>query len=60
MNIGCPGRPFVTAEPGLNDLLPADDAEWDRGVRLDYDILLCSPLLIKFIDRQPRQPVHIA
>lgn len=40
MNIGCPGRPFATAEPELNALLPADDAEWDRGVCLDHDIVL--------------------
>ncbi|KAF3403264.1 hypothetical protein DPV78_003533, partial [Talaromyces pinophilus] len=32
VNIGCPGRPFATADPGLSDLLPADDEEWDRGI----------------------------
>ncbi|EED14623.1 fungal specific transcription factor, putative [Talaromyces stipitatus ATCC 10500] len=32
VSIGCPGRPFVTAEPELDELLPADDAAWDRGV----------------------------
>lgn len=32
MGIGCPGRPFATADPGLDDLLPADDAAWEQGV----------------------------
>ncbi|KAF4951796.1 hypothetical protein F66182_18461, partial [Fusarium sp. NRRL 66182] len=32
VNIGCPGRPLATAEPEINDLLPADDAEWDQGI----------------------------
>ena len=32
MSIGCPGRPFATADPRLDDLLPADDVAWDQGV----------------------------
>ena len=35
MSIGCPGRPFATADPKLDDLLPADDATWDQGVSYD-------------------------
>lgn len=31
MSIGCPGRPFATMDPGLDELLPADDAAWDQG-----------------------------
>lgn len=33
MSIGCLGRPFATADPKVNDLLLADDAVWDKGVR---------------------------
>ncbi|KIW11718.1 hypothetical protein PV08_11020 [Exophiala spinifera] len=32
VNIGCPGRPLATAEPTLDDLLPADDVAWDQGI----------------------------
>lgn len=32
VSIGCPGRPFATADPTLDDLLPTDDAAWDQGV----------------------------
>ena len=32
MSIGCPGRPFATADPKSDDLLPADDTAWDQGV----------------------------
>lgn len=32
VNIGCPGRPFATADPRPNGLLPADDTAWDQGV----------------------------
>lgn len=32
VSIGCPGRPLATREPTLDDLLPADDAQWDQGV----------------------------
>ena len=32
VKVGCPGRPFATADPGLDDLLPANDIAWDRGV----------------------------
>jgi hypothetical protein len=35
VSIGCSGRPFATADPGLDDLLPADDALWDQGVTLN-------------------------
>ncbi|KIM97046.1 hypothetical protein OIDMADRAFT_44475 [Oidiodendron maius Zn] len=45
VSIGCPGRPFSTADPGLDDLLPADDAAWDQGiVRLDDSFTLSSPM----------------
>lgn len=43
VSIGCPGRPLATVEPGLNDLLPADDAEWDRGVCLTITPLSVLP-----------------
>lgn len=32
VSIGCPGRPFATTNPTLDDFLPADDASWDQGV----------------------------
>jgi hypothetical protein len=35
LNIGCPGRPFATGNPTLQDPLPADDAAWDAGVSQD-------------------------
>ncbi|KUL82557.1 hypothetical protein ZTR_09179 [Talaromyces verruculosus] len=47
VNIGCPGRPFATADPELSDLLPADDEEWDRGVRL-YHFKSAFITLIKY------------
>lgn len=43
VSIGCPGRPFVTADPRLDDLLPGDDAAFDLGV--SYSGVL-SPYLI--------------
>ena len=42
VTIGCPGRPFATPEPTLDDLLPSDDAAWDQGVR--YSSHLHTPL----------------
>ncbi|KAI1880165.1 hypothetical protein JX265_001786 [Neoarthrinium moseri] len=45
VSIGCPGRPLATADPSLDDLLPADDALWDQGiVRSEHSIPLASPL----------------
>ncbi|PLB46055.1 putative fungal-specific transcription factor [Aspergillus steynii IBT 23096] len=45
VSIGCPGRPFATADPQLDDLLPADDSAWDQGiVRPDEFFALSSPL----------------
>ncbi|KAJ6051196.1 hypothetical protein N7499_010559 [Penicillium canescens] len=45
VSIGCPGRPFVTADPRLDDFLPADDAAWDQGtVRPDRFSTLSSPM----------------
>ena len=32
VSIGCPGRPFATADPRADDILPADDTAWDQGV----------------------------
>ncbi|KAJ5728920.1 uncharacterized protein N7483_003428 [Penicillium malachiteum] len=32
ISIGCPGRPFATADPKLDDLLPSDDTAWDEGI----------------------------
>nr|POE51647.1 hypothetical protein CFP56_25854 [Quercus suber] len=32
VNIGCPGRPFATADPKLSDILPVNDEAWDEGV----------------------------
>ena len=32
VSIGCPGRPFATADPRSDDVLPADDTAWDQGV----------------------------
>ncbi|KAH2749611.1 hypothetical protein KXW10_005990 [Aspergillus fumigatus] len=45
VSIGCPGRPFATADPRLDELLPADDAAWDQGiVRPDDLSTLSSPM----------------
>ncbi|KAJ5119416.1 hypothetical protein N7448_010085 [Penicillium atrosanguineum] len=45
VSIGCPGRPFATADSKLDDLLPADDAAWDEGiVRPDSFATLSSPM----------------
>ncbi|KAF2801827.1 putative fungal-specific transcription factor [Mytilinidion resinicola] len=45
VNVGCPGRPFATADPSLDDFLPADDAVWDQGiVRSDDSFRLSSPM----------------
>ncbi|KAL4780858.1 hypothetical protein BJX76DRAFT_364026 [Aspergillus varians] len=45
VSIGCPGRPFATADPKFDDLLLADDAAWDEGiVRPDSFSTLCSPM----------------
>ncbi|KAF2441019.1 hypothetical protein P171DRAFT_393830 [Karstenula rhodostoma CBS 690.94] len=45
VNIGCPGRPFATPEPALDDLLPADDAAWDDGIiSSDGPATLSTPL----------------
>ncbi|KIW40304.1 uncharacterized protein PV06_07511 [Exophiala oligosperma] len=37
VSIGCPGRPLATREPTLDDLLPADDAQWDQGIVANID-----------------------
>ncbi|KAF4225598.1 hypothetical protein CNMCM6457_008020 [Aspergillus fumigatiaffinis] len=45
VSIGCPGRPFATADPRLDDLLPADDAAWDQGTVRPEDLsTLSSPM----------------
>lgn len=38
-NIGCPGRPFATTDPHMDDILPTDDTAWDEGVRNQADTL---------------------
>ncbi|KAL7917750.1 hypothetical protein ACQKWADRAFT_274362 [Trichoderma austrokoningii] len=44
VSIGCPGRPFVTADPRLDDLLPVDDAAFDLGsIELDDISTLSAP-----------------
>ncbi|KAJ5101585.1 hypothetical protein NUU61_003807 [Penicillium alfredii] len=45
VSIGCPGRPFATADLKIDDMLPADDAEWDEGiVRPDRLAALSYPM----------------
>ncbi|KAF2649251.1 putative fungal-specific transcription factor [Lophiostoma macrostomum CBS 122681] len=45
VSIGCPGRPLVTVEPTLDDLLPCSDAAWDQGiVRVEDNFRLSSPM----------------
>ncbi|OQD61907.1 hypothetical protein PENPOL_c014G02077 [Penicillium polonicum] len=45
VSIGCPGRPFATADPKLDDYLPADDVAWDQGtVKPDRFSTLSSPM----------------
>ncbi|KAL6233543.1 hypothetical protein BDW75DRAFT_231903 [Aspergillus navahoensis] len=45
VSIGCPGRPFATADPRSDDLLPADDAAWDQGTVRPEDLsTLSSPM----------------
>ncbi|KAK5678555.1 hypothetical protein LTS10_008999 [Elasticomyces elasticus] len=34
INIGHRGKPFASADPGLDTHLPTDDASWDKGVML--------------------------
>ncbi|KAL6899970.1 hypothetical protein GGI43DRAFT_384145 [Trichoderma evansii] len=44
VSIGCPGRPFATADPQLDDLLPVNDATFDLGIiGLDDFSTLSSP-----------------
>jgi hypothetical protein len=47
VSVGCPGRPFATADPGMDDFLPADDAAWDQGVTCPPVIFLL-PTLIRY------------
>ncbi|KAK2594640.1 hypothetical protein QQS21_007616 [Conoideocrella luteorostrata] len=45
VSIGCPGRPFATANPQLDDLLPVDDDSWDKGIVRSNDVSdLSSPM----------------
>ncbi|MCJ1312282.1 hypothetical protein MMC25_005956 [Agyrium rufum] len=45
VNIGCPGRTLATANPGLDDLLPTNDAAWADGiVRSGDSFRLSSPM----------------
>nr|POE63698.1 hypothetical protein CFP56_04601 [Quercus suber] len=45
VSIGCPGRPFATADPKLSDILPVNDEAWAEGVILPGDsVTLSSPL----------------
>jgi hypothetical protein len=32
MNLGNPPRMLATADPGTDDILPADDMLWEQGV----------------------------
>jgi hypothetical protein len=40
VGLGYPGRRFVTEDPKPHDLLPANDAAWDNGVRLPNTVNL--------------------
>ena len=42
VSIGCPGRPFATEDPKVDDLLPASCAAWDRGVRPSDPFVVCA------------------
>jgi len=42
LSIGCPGRPFATGNPRVHDPLPADDAAWDAGVSLDWQVVFSA------------------
>ena len=45
VSIGCPGRPFATEEPSLDELLPSCDTKWDRGLLNTKDnFKLSSPM----------------
>lgn len=47
VSIGCPGRPFVTADPRLDDLLPVNDAAFNLGVR--YSSALSSYVICPWL-----------
>ncbi|KAE9376398.1 putative fungal-specific transcription factor [Stipitochalara longipes BDJ] len=42
LSIGCPGRPFATADPTIDDLLPSDDTLWDQGIVSSEDYFTLS------------------
>ncbi|KAH8703165.1 putative fungal-specific transcription factor [Talaromyces proteolyticus] len=45
VSVGCPGRPFATANPILEDYLPVDDKAWDEGIIRPEDYFtLSSPM----------------
>ncbi|PMD49060.1 putative fungal-specific transcription factor [Hyaloscypha variabilis F] len=45
LSIGCPGRPFATTDPTIDDLLPSNDTLWDQGiVRSEDYFTLSSPM----------------
>ncbi|KAH8812965.1 putative fungal-specific transcription factor [Xylogone sp. PMI_703] len=46
VSIGSPGRPLATTDPGLDDILPANDMAWDEGiVKSDDSFTLASPMI---------------
>lgn len=46
--IGSPGRPFATAEPGIEEMLPGDDGAWDEGVSFSSSTSLLTSIYIHF------------
>lgn len=48
MAIGSPGRPFATAEPGIEEMLPGDDGAWDEGVSFSSSTSLLTSIYIHF------------
>lgn len=56
VSIGSPGRPFATVDPALDDLLPADDAAWDQGVRCIFLLLAWELTSSRLLDQMSASP----
>ena len=51
VNLGHQGKPFASAEPGLDTHLPTDDGSWDRG-----QMLAAAPLALSASQNIPASP----
>lgn len=51
VNIGGRGKPFATADPSLDTVLPIDDDHWDRG-----KMVVAAPLALSASQNAPAAP----